>query len=228
MTPKSNHTIKRPDKSAQKHSIIKQILEWGPTIIFFIVYLLTRDKSYNIFGVDYSGFIISTMVLTVLLLAAMFALWRLSGELSRMQIFTAIMVVVFGGLTTWFNDERFFKMKTTIVYGVLAGLLLIGLFLKKSWLQYLMGSILPMRDEGWIKLTRGLVVMFILLAIANEFVWRTMSNDAWVTLETFVFPGVLMVFLFVQIMLLKDYMIEESDNSDNSDYSTQDDSEKNE
>jgi intracellular septation protein len=141
-------------------------------------------------------------------LAAMAVLWMLTGKLSRMQVFTAFMVIFFGGLTAYFNDERFFKMKTTIVYGVMAGLLGIGLLRGQSYLQYVMEEFLPMEKEGWMIFTRRLCYMFAALGIANEIIWRTQTTDVWVKLETFAFPAVLMVFLWVQIYKLQRYFIE--------------------
>ena len=107
-----------------------------------------------------------------MLLASIAALWWLTGRISRMQVFTAILVVVFGALTVWFNDERFFKMKTSIVYAIFAGLLGIGLLRGQSWLALLMADYVPMRREGWMILTRRLAAVFAAMAIANEIVWR--------------------------------------------------------
>ncbi|MEN8893566.1 MAG: septation protein IspZ, partial [Planktotalea arctica] len=107
--------------------IMKQVLELGPTLVFFLLYLRMRDNTYNMGGTDYSGFIVATILFVPILLIAMCALWYLTGKLSRMQIFTAFMVIFFGGLTAYFNDERFFKMKTTLVYGFFAVILSIGL-----------------------------------------------------------------------------------------------------
>jgi intracellular septation protein len=188
---------------------LKQALELGPTILFFVLYLRIRDQTFEWGGVSYSGFIVATLVLVPLLLAAVAALWWLTGKLSRMQVFTALMVVVFGGLTAWFNDERFFKMKTTIVYGTLAALLGVGLLWGRSTLEWVMGELLPMRREGWMILTRRLAAMFATLAIANEVIWRTQSTELWVTLETFAFPAVLVLFLWLQILALQGYLIEE-------------------
>ena len=101
--------------------LLKQVLELGPTVVFFLLYLRIRDNTYELAGTEYSGFIVAALVFIPILLIAMLVLWALTGALSRMQIFTAIMVIVFGGLTAWFNDERFFKMKTTIVYGLSRG-----------------------------------------------------------------------------------------------------------
>ena len=151
----------------------------------------------------------AALVFVPILLVAMGILWVLTGKLSRMQVFTAFMVIFFGGLTAYFNDERFFKMKTSIVYGCMATLLGIGLLRGQSYLQFVMEEFLPMEQEGWMIFTRRLCYMFFALAIANEVIWRTQSTDLWVKLETFAFPAILFVFLWVQIVGLQKYLIEE-------------------
>lgn len=186
--------------------ILKQVLELGPTVAFFLIYLRIRDDTFVIGGMEYTGFIIAALVLVPILLVAMGVLWALTGKLSRMQIFTAVMVIFFGGLTAWFNDERFFKMKTTIVYGLFAVLLGIGLARGQSYLAYVMGELMPMRQEGWMILTRRLCAAFAALAVANEVIWRTMSTDAWVKIETFAFPVALMGFLMWQFTALQPYL----------------------
>ncbi|MEM6373721.1 MAG: inner membrane-spanning protein YciB [Pseudomonadota bacterium] len=191
--------------------ILKQVLELGPPLVFFLIYLRIRDETYTLGGTEYSGFIMATLVFVPILLVAMGVLWALTGKLSRMQIFTAFMVIFFGGLTAWFNDERFFKMKTSIVYGVFALLLAIGLLRKQSWLAYVLNDAMPMQHAGWMILTRRLCAMFGALAVANEIIWRTMSTDTWVKIETFGFPVVLVAFLFWQITALQAYLIEDGD-----------------
>jgi intracellular septation protein len=189
--------------------VLKQVLELGPTVIFFAIYMWIKDDKFTINGTVYSGFIVAALVFIPIILGSIAALWYLTGTISRMQMFTAFMVLFFGGLTAYFNDERFFKMKTTIVYGCMSGLLTIGLLRGESWLKVVLGQVLPMRNEGWMILTRRLAAMFAVLAIANEIIWRNMSNDAWVTIETFVFPVALAAFLFLQIFVLQKHIIEE-------------------
>ncbi|MGI9394622.1 MAG: inner membrane-spanning protein YciB [Boseongicola sp.] len=188
---------------------VKQVLELGPPILFFAAYLWMRDQTYTISGTEYDGFIVAAAVFVPILLLSIGVLWKLTGKLSRMQVFTAVLVIIFGGLTVWFNDERFFKLKTTIVYGLFAGLLGIGLLQGRSYLAWVMSDFLPMAQEGWMKLTRRLTGFFATLAVANEVVWRTMSTDAWVKIETFGFPVLMFVFLWSQIVTLQEHFIED-------------------
>ncbi|AZQ67331.1 septation protein IspZ [Silicimonas algicola] len=189
--------------------VVKQVLELGPPLLFFVAYLYMRDETYLIGGREYSGFIVAAAAFVPILLLSLAILWRLTGKLSRMQVFTVVMVVVFGGLTVWFNDERFFKMKTTLVYGLFALILGVGLLQGRSYLAWVMSEFLPMTHEGWMKLTWRLTLFFAALAIGNEIVWRTMSTDAWVKIETFGFPLLMFLFLWIQILALQRHMIED-------------------
>ena len=190
---------------------VKQVLELGPPILFFIAYLQIKDETYTLGGIDYDGFIVAAAGFVPVLLLSMAILWKLTGKLSRIQVFTAVLVIVFGGLTVWFNDERFFKMKTTIVYAIFAILLGIGLLRGQSWLAYVMDEMMPMEHEGWMILTRRLTAIFAVLAVANEIIWRTQTTETWVWIETFIFPVVLFVFLMAQIMTLQKYLIEDEE-----------------
>lgn len=190
---------------------LKQMLELGPPLLFFAAYLYMRDETYTIGATDYDGFIVAAAVFVPILLVSIGILWKLTGRLSRMQVFTAVMVVVFGGLTVWFNDERFFKMKTTLVYGLIAAILGVGLLQGRSYLAWVMSEFLPMTHEGWMKLTWRLTAFFAALAAANEIVWRTMSTDAWVKIETFGFPALMFAFVWSQIVALRTYLIEDED-----------------
>lgn len=184
---------------------VKSALELGPVLLFFVAYLRMKDETYTLGGIEYSGFIVVTALFVPLLLASIAILWKLTGKLSRMQVLTAFMVIFFGGLTIWFNDERFFKIKTTIVYSFFAVVLGIGLAMGKSWLEFVMDDLMPLKPEGWMILTKRLTIAFAALAVANEIVWRTMSTDAWVKIETFGFPVALFVFFMSQSWLFQKY-----------------------
>ena len=159
---------------------LKMGLELGPIAAFFVAYLRVKDQTFTLGGVDYDGFILVTAGFVPVILICTALLWWLTGHLSKMQIVTAVLVLVFGGLTVWFNDDRFFKMKPTIIYALFAGVLGFGLMRGQSYLQFVMSEALPMTSEGWMILTRRLAIFFAGLALANEVVWRTMSTDAWV------------------------------------------------
>ncbi|QBY00182.1 septation protein IspZ [Rhodophyticola sp. CCM32] len=190
---------------------LKTALELGPPLLFFLAYMKFQDAQVTIAGTEYDGFIIVTAAFVPLLLASIAVLWGLTRKISRIQVFTAVLVVVFGALTVWFNDERFFKMKTTLVYGFFAIVLGIGLLRGQSWLQFVMGDLLPMREEGWLILTRRLAGAFALMALANELVWRTQSTEFWVTFETFGLPVFLFAVFMFQARLIERFSLSETE-----------------
>jgi len=190
---------------------VKIGLEYGPIIAFFIGYVLLKDRVFEVGGTEYSGFVAVTAMFIPLLAVATFLQWRLSGHLSKMQIATLVIVIAFGGLSVWLNDERFFKMKPTIIYLLFAGILGFGLLRGQSYLQMVMDQAMPLRREGWMILTRRLAAFFFALALANEAVWRTMSTDAWVSFKTFGLPIAIFAFFMVQSGVFARYGTDEEE-----------------
>ncbi|MAQ83481.1 inner membrane-spanning protein YciB [Psychromarinibacter halotolerans] len=187
---------------------LKLALDMGPILAFFVGYMLLRDRTFVIGGSEYSGFILVTAAFIPLLALSTLVLWRLTGTLSKMQIVTLVLVVVFGGMTVWLNDERFFKMKPTMIYTLFALVLGFGLLRGQSYMQSVMGEMLPMQPEGWMILTKRVTVFFVLLAVLNEVIWRTMSTDAWVNFKTFGLTIGLFAFFMLQGKLFQTYGIE--------------------
>ncbi|MBR9865304.1 MAG: septation protein IspZ [Rhodobacteraceae bacterium] len=189
--------------------MVKLGLELGPVVLFFVAYTRMKDREFDLFGQSYEGFIIATAAFIPVLLVSTGLLWWLTGKLSRMQLMTAVLVVVFGGMSIWFNDDRFFKMKPTIIYLLFGGLLGIGLLQGKSYLRSVMDEMVPMTHEGWMILTKRVCAFFLSLALANELVWRLMSTDAWVNFKTFGLTALVFVFFIVQGPLFARYSTEE-------------------
>ncbi|TDL79829.1 septation protein IspZ [Palleronia sediminis] len=183
----------------------KTALELGPILAFFVGYLLLRDRSFILGGTEYSGFILITAAFVPVLALSTLLLWRITGTLSRMQVVTLVLVVVFGGLTVWFNDERFFKMKPTLIYLIFGAILGIGLLRGRSFLRMVMGEVVPLDEEGWMKLTRRFCLFFFALAALNEVVWRTMSTDAWVNFKTFGLTAAIFLFFMLQGRLFREH-----------------------
>ena len=188
--------------------LLKLTLEIGPVLLFFVGYLRVRDQSYVIGGTQYDGFILVTAAFIPLILLSTGLLWWLTGKLSKMQIVTAVLVVIFGGLSVWLNDDRFFKMKPTMIYTLFAAILGVGLLRGQSYLRHVMEELMPLRDEGWMILTRRLALFFAGLAVLNEVIWRTMSTDAWVNFKTFGLTAAVFAFFMSQGKLFQKYGIE--------------------
>jgi intracellular septation protein len=187
---------------------LKMALELGPVVLFFVAYGRMKDQTFMIGGTEYGGFIVVTACFIPLLLISTGILWKLTGHLSRMQIVTAVLVIVFGGMSVWFNDERFFKMKPTFIYLFFGGALGVGLLQGRSYMQYVMEEALALKHEGWMILTRRMMMFFFTLAVLNEIMWRFFSTDAWVTFKTFGLTGAIFMFFMTQSSLFVKYMIE--------------------
>ncbi|MDE4131863.1 septation protein IspZ [Phaeobacter sp. QD34_3] len=192
--------------------MLKMVLEFGPIVVFFIGYLKLKDEVFLLAGQEYKGFILVTAVFVPLMMLSTAALWRLTGHLSKMQLATLVLVVLFGGLSVWFNDERFFKMKPTMIYLLFGGLLAVGLMRGQSWLKVVMEEVMPMEEEGWMILTRRICAFFLGLAVANEVIWRFLSTDTWVYFKTFGLPVAMFLFFMTQGAVLQKYGIEEDEN----------------
>jgi intracellular septation protein len=188
--------------------MLKLALELGPVVLFFVAYSKLKDQIFTIAGQDYSGFILVTAGFIPLLALSTLILWKLTGHLSKMQIMTLLLVAVFGGLSVWFNDERFFKMKPTMIYLLFAGLLGFGLLRGQSYLRSVMEDMMPLQQEGWMILTKRFALFFLSLAIANELIWRNMSTDAWVNFKTFGLTIAMFAFFMSQSRLLSTYALE--------------------
>jgi intracellular septation protein len=190
---------------------LKLALELGPIAAFFAGYVWLKDRTFTLGGAEYGGFIVVTAAFIPLMLVTTGLLWRLTGKLSKMQVATVVLVVVFGGLSVWLNDDRFFKMKPTIIYALFAAVLGFGLMRGQSYLRFVMEEALPLRPEGWMILTRRLALFFAGLAVANELVWRLMSTDAWVNFKTFGLTIALFAFFMTQGGLLERHGIPQDD-----------------
>jgi intracellular septation protein len=193
----------------QINPFLKSALEIGPIIVFFAAYLLLKDRVFTIGGTEYQGFILVTAGFIPLMLVSTAALWKLTGHLSPMQIVTAVLIVVFGGLSVWLNDERFFKMKPTLIYLLFGVALGVGLLRGESYLRKVMEGLMPLRDEGWMILTKRVTALFFGLALLNEVIWRTMSTETWVYFKTFGLTAAVFLFFMTQGSLFKRYGLEQ-------------------
>ena len=194
-----------------ENSLIKSFLEFGPLLVFFISYKYAPIGENFVDNPDLGKIIFATKLFIPVILGSLIIGWAVTREISKMPLFTAAVVLVFGGLTIWLQNDTFIKMKPSIIYVTFAGILAFGLVKRKSYLKTLLGSALPMRDEGWILLTKRFMVLFFVLASLNEVIWRTMSTDQWITFKTFVIPAATFLFLFLQYPIFRDYLIDKDE-----------------
>ncbi len=182
---------------------LKLLLEIGPLVVFFGAFQWFRDAPVTVGGMEYQAIVVATALFIPAILVSLAVSWRLTHTLPRMAVVTAVVVVLFGGLTIWLNDDTFIKMKPTIVNGLFALGLGVGLLQGRSYLKYLMGEALPLDDEGWMIFTRRWALFFVFLAVLNEVIWRSMSTEFWVNFKTFGNLPLTIAFMAVQWPMLK-------------------------
>jgi intracellular septation protein len=180
----------RSEKSASP--LVKLLIDLGPLLAFFVAY-------------GRAGIYWATGVLMLATLAALLASWRLLGRVTAVPLLTAILVVVFGGLTFYLDDPSFIKLKPTIINLLFAGVLVVGLLTDRPLLKVLLGKAFRLTEEGWRKLTVRWALFFFALAILNEIVWRNFSESAWVNFKVFGIVPLTILFAMAQIPLIKRY-----------------------
>ena len=149
----------------------KLLIDLGPLLVFFLANFLAPVPSVLKIFVATAAFMIA-MVAAMLFSAIRY------HRISPLLWFSGVMVVILGGLTIWLHNEAFIKMKPTLYYALVSGLLWFGLATDRPLLQRVLGSTYPGLDErGWAKLTRNWAIFFACMAVLNEAVWRNSSTN---------------------------------------------------
>jgi intracellular septation protein len=171
---------------------LKLVLDIGPLVLFFAV-----NAKIGIYA--------ATGVFMVAVLAALAVSYALTRHVAVMPVVTAVIVLIFGGLTLVLHDETFIKVKPTIIYVLFGGALLGGLAFGKPLLGIVFDSVFDLTEEGWRKLTWRWALFFLALAIVNEIVWRNFSTDFWVSFKLFGVVPLTFIFGALQYPLLQKY-----------------------
>ena len=176
-------------------SLLKLLVDVGPLAVFFIFY--SRG--------DLQSAILPLMIATIIAVAFSYIMEK---KIPIMPTIGAAIILVFGGLTIYFDNEIFFKMKPTIINILFATILYAGQIMKRPLLKSLFSGNLKLQEEGWSQLTKRWISFFIALAILNEIIWRTQSTDLWVNFKVFGILPITFIFTMTQIHLIKKYQIE--------------------
>jgi intracellular septation protein len=152
----------------------KLLIDVGPLLVFFLVNFLAPVPAV-------AKIFVATGAFMVAMIAAMLFSAIRYHRISALLWFSGVMVVILGGLTIWLHDETFIKMKPTIYYVLVSGILAFGLATDRPLLQRVLGSTYPGLDErGWTKLTRNWAIFFAFMALLNEVVWRNSTTSFWI------------------------------------------------
>jgi len=172
--------------------IIKMALELGPLVVFFIA-----NARADIF--------VATAMFMAAMTVSLVLTWLILKKIAVMPLVTGAVVLVFGGLTLWLQDDTFIKIKPTITNSLFAAVLLGGLLFRQSLLKYVFGDVYKLQPKGWSKLTLNWGLFFVVLAIINEVLWRNFSTDFWVAFKVWGVMPLTVLFSISQLSLLNKY-----------------------
>ena len=179
--------------------MIKFITDFGPLLIFFIIYF----KGDNDLKLAIPPFIIATLI-------ALVVVYLLEKRIPMVPLTSGILITLFGGLTLYFNNKIFFYMKPTIINLLFAGILFFGKYVtEKPLLKIFFQNALKLKDEGWEKLSYRWVYFFIFIAILNEIVWRTQSETFWVNFKVWGLLPITFLFAASQFPLINKYKLKQ-------------------
>lgn len=170
------------------------LCEYGPLGVFFVTYL--ASDLYAATG--------AVMVATVVALVVSFALSR---KLPKLPLVTAPILLILGGLTLYLEDDTFIKMRPTLVNSLFSITLLASVALGRQPLKFVVGQALNLDEAGWRKLTFRFGLFFAFLACMNELVWRTQSDDFWVTYKVFGAMGLTLLFMITQAPMINRHLL---------------------
>jgi intracellular septation protein len=179
---------------------VKLAIDFGPLIVFFLSFKL-------------GDMFIATGAFMVASVVAMIASRVLTGHIAPMLKVTFVIVMVMGGLTLYLQDETFVKMKLTVINSLFAVVLLGGMLTGRLYIKMIMELAFEMDEEGWRKFTRNYVIFLVVMAVLNELIWRTQSDDFWVNFKTFGYMGATFVFILAQMPMLMKYIPDEDEDS---------------
>jgi len=202
-------------KRPEINPFLKLALELGPLGVFFIgnAYGDAIGRAVPALGALGGRLFVATAMFIAATFVALAVSLLLTRRLPIMPFVTGIVVLVFGGLTLWLQDEVFIKMKPTIVNVLFGATLLGGLLFGRPLLGYVFDSVFGLDSEGWRKLTLRWGLFFFVLAVLNEVVWRNFSDDAWVNFKVFGIMPLTILFTLTQMPLIQRHALPEPEKS---------------
>ena len=186
MTDKSTQDNSQPPSNGRR-----TLLDFGPLLLFFGANYLYQDLMFSV------------KILVVATVISLGLSWAYERRIPMMAAFGCGALEFFAGLTLYFDNELFIKVKPTVLTLIFAAAIAGGRFIGRNPLAALMGSQLRLDYAGWRKLSWLWVAMFVCSAIANEIAWRNLSTDAWVTFKVFGLTGISLIFVVLTLPVIQ-------------------------
>jgi len=179
--------------------IIKFLTDFGPLLIFFLIYFGYEQR----LEIAIPPFIIATII-------ALFIVYFLERKIPLVPLVSGVLITLFGGLTLYFDNKIFFYMKPTIINLLFAGVLFFGkYFTNRPLLQIFFQNALKLESEGWEKLSKRWIYFFIFVAMLNEIVWRSQSEVFWVNFKVWGLLPISFLFVATQVPLINKYKLKQ-------------------
>lgn len=173
---------------------VRSLVDFGAPLAFAVAFFGSgRD------------FMLATWVLVGASIAALALGWFVERRVAPLPLFAGVLAIVFGALTLIFDDESFVKIKVTVVNGLLAAALLGGLATRRNFMKPLFGEAIRLPEAAWRTLMLRYGLWFVAIAVANEVVWRTQSDEVWVGFRTGLLPAAV-VFSLLQLPFMMKHM----------------------
>ena len=180
-------------------SLLKFITDFGPLLIFFFFYY---DSNKDL-KVAIPPFIIATIISLVLV-------WFLEKKIPMVPLLGGVLITFFGGLTIYFDNPVFIYIKPTIINLLFGLALLFGkYFTDEPILKKMLGKSISLTDEGWSILNKRWMIFFFVIAILNELVWRTQSEEFWVNFKVWGLLPITFIFTAFQVSIITKHKIDE-------------------
>ena len=179
------------DIDVPQHNGRKMLFDFGPLLLFFGTNYL------------YSDLMLSVKVLVAATLVSLALSWHMERRVSLMAAIGCAALVFFAGLTLYFDNELFIKIKPTVVTLLLAALIAGGRLLGRNPLAAIIGKQIDLTPQGWRAISWLWVAMFATSAVANELAWRMLSTDDWITFKVFGLTGISLLFFIVSVPILQ-------------------------
>jgi intracellular septation protein len=178
--------------------LLKLVLDLGPLLVFFI-------------GNSQFGIFVATGMFMTAVIVSLAVTYAIARRISPMPIVTGVVVLVFGGLTLWLNDELFIKLKPTIVNSIFAAVLAAGLATNRVYLKLLFDNAFHLPEFAWKVLTYRWIAFFVFLALLNEVIWRNFSTDFWVGFKLWGVVPISMAYGLAQMPYILKHQLKEAE-----------------
>ena len=159
-----------------KQTIIKILCDYLPLLVFFFCYKFFDGEN---------RIVLATIAMVAITTIGIGTSYFINKEIPKIAAFSAVLLAVFCALSVYFNNDNFIKLKPTIINLIFAGILSVGIFIKKPLLKDLLGEQIKLSNQDWIIFSKRWAFFFVFLAILNEIIWRNFSTDFWVQFKVF-------------------------------------------